>query len=244
MRKTNKRQKIILAISIVLIIIIIAIIITTNIISNNKKIANEGYLGTTANTGSNLIASYIKKGITIGGITGTLEVLDTTDATATERDVLEGETFYAGSNEKKTGQMQNNGSWSTTVGAGQSITIPSGYHDGTGVITGGMTGKLLAYYVAWTSGDSWIKTLDSSYISSSMVFQKDANVRIYAYASASNDNQPAIVYLNGTALVTAVVNHQLTQTVVVEKTVKNGDKITFKLGGYSGCNMVVIELLD
>lgn len=244
MQKISKKQKLIGIISIALITIILAILITKNIITNNNQVANEKYLATTANAGSNLISSYIQKGVTIGGVTGTLESLDVSDATAIEQDVLEGQTFYAGNNEKKTGQMQNNNNWSVTVGAGQSVTVPEGYHDGTGIITGGMTGKFLASYVAWTNGSSWIQVTDSSYISSSMVFQKEANVRIYAYASASNDNQPAIVYFSGTPIVTAVTNGQLTQKTVVEKKVTAGNNITFKLGGYSGCNMVVVELLD
>ena len=52
------------------------------------------YIATTANAGSNLIASYIKSGITVGGITGTLEVLDTSDATATPEDITKGKTAY------------------------------------------------------------------------------------------------------------------------------------------------------
>ena len=90
----NKKQRIIGVISILLIIIILAIIITTNIIINNNQVENARYLATTANVSSNLIASYIKKGITIGGITGTLEVLDTSDATATSEDILWGKTGY------------------------------------------------------------------------------------------------------------------------------------------------------
>jgi len=94
MIRLNRKKKLIVAIAITLIIIILAIVITTNIISNNSQIANEGYLATTANASSKLVASYIKKGITIGGITGTLEVLDTSDATATAEDIAKGKTAY------------------------------------------------------------------------------------------------------------------------------------------------------
>ena len=94
MKKLSKKQKLICFMAIMIIAVILAIIITTNIIRNNNTVANEGYLATIANAGSSLIASYIKKGITIGGITGTLETLDTSDATATPEDILWGKTGY------------------------------------------------------------------------------------------------------------------------------------------------------
>ena len=94
MKKISRKQKLIIAIAIVLIVIILAIVITTNIISTNNNLASEGYLATTENASSNLIASYIKKGVKVGGITGTLETLDTSDATATPEDIALGKTAY------------------------------------------------------------------------------------------------------------------------------------------------------
>lgn len=94
MKKEQRNRKIIVLIAIIVIAVIIAILITTNIIRNNKQVASEQYLATTANAGSSLVASYIKKGITIGGITGTLEVLDTSDATAIPEDITKGKTAY------------------------------------------------------------------------------------------------------------------------------------------------------
>lgn len=94
MKKINKKNKLIVTLVIILIVIILAIIFITNIINNKNKVANKGYFATTANAGSDLIASYIQKGITIGGITGTLEVLDTSDATATPEDIAYGKTAY------------------------------------------------------------------------------------------------------------------------------------------------------
>ena len=87
MKKLRSKQKLIGGISILLVAIILAIAITTNIIKNNSQIANEGYFSTTVNANSNLVGSYIKKGITIGGITGTLESLNTFDATALPEDI-------------------------------------------------------------------------------------------------------------------------------------------------------------
>ena len=99
MKKLSKKQKIIGGIAIILVAVILAIVITTNIISNNNQsnqlASQEDYLSTTANAGSSLVASYIKKGITIGGITGTLETLDTNDATAYAEDIAYGKIAYA-----------------------------------------------------------------------------------------------------------------------------------------------------
>jgi len=104
MKKTRKKMKIVTIILIMIIVIIFSITITTNVVKNN--IDNQKYLST-ANANSELVASYIKSGITIGGITGTLETIDVSNATATAEDVLSGKTFYAGSNEIKTGTMTN-----------------------------------------------------------------------------------------------------------------------------------------
>ena len=87
MKKISKKQKIIGFIAILLVAVVLTIVLITNIISNNNKVAREDYLAITANADSELVASYIKKGITIGEITGTLEVLDTSDATATPEDI-------------------------------------------------------------------------------------------------------------------------------------------------------------
>ena len=101
MKKLSKKQKLISFISILLITVISAIVITTNII-NKINIARKGYSSTNANANSKLVARYIKSGITIGGITGTLEILDTSDATAIPEDIIWGKTAYV-KGEKITG---------------------------------------------------------------------------------------------------------------------------------------------
>ena len=93
MKKLRGKQKLIGAIAIIIIAVILAIAITTNIVKRGQ-VANEGYAAT-ANADSNLIANYIKKGITIGGVTGKLESLNTFDATARAEDIAEGKIAYA-----------------------------------------------------------------------------------------------------------------------------------------------------
>ena len=91
-KKVNKKIKLIILIAIVLIIAIISTIIIRNVI-RQKEIENNKYLAT-GNENSSLIANYIKKGVTIGGITGTFEVLDTSDADATPEDIFKGKTAF------------------------------------------------------------------------------------------------------------------------------------------------------
>jgi len=60
---------------------------------------------------------------------------DTSDADATDAEILSGSTAYVNGN-KITGAMTNNGSWDDTIDdVSDTIVIPSGYHDGTGTVT-------------------------------------------------------------------------------------------------------------
>ena len=101
MKKLSKKQKLIGFIAILIMAVVLATVITTNIV-NNRTVVNANYSITTDNANSNLVANYIKKGITIGGITGTLESLNTFDATATPEDIIWGKTGYV-KGEKITG---------------------------------------------------------------------------------------------------------------------------------------------
>lgn len=62
-------------------------------------------------------------------------ILDTSDATATENDLLLNETAYV-NGEKITGKMPNNGAVSGSVDMStKTYTIPAGYHNGQGTVT-------------------------------------------------------------------------------------------------------------
>ena len=93
MKKIGTKQKIIVIISIILITVIVGIVVSLNVIKIN---ISKGKYNTANNnsSSSNLLPEYIKEGITLGGVTGTLVDLDTSDATATAMDITYGKTAY------------------------------------------------------------------------------------------------------------------------------------------------------
>ena len=149
MENPNKKQKLIAFIAVIVVAVILTIIITTNVVNNQMQ---NGEYGATANSNSNLVANVIKKGITIGGITGTLENLDTSDATATAEDILWGKTGYV-KGEKITGTKVNTvalGKESQKVfdenttlidDYGNKVKVPAGFKiasDSATAVTGGV----------------------------------------------------------------------------------------------------------
>mgnify|MGYP001852675363 CR=1 FL=1 len=101
MKKINKKQKLIIFIAIIMVLVIIGVILGAKVIKTN--IANDNYNTANSNSSSgNLLPEYIKEGITLGGVTGTLVDLDTSDATATPEDIAYGKTAYV-KGEKITG---------------------------------------------------------------------------------------------------------------------------------------------
>ena len=135
MKKLSKKQKLIGFIAILLVAVIIAIVITTSIIKNNNQVANEGYAATSANAGSSLISNYILNGITIGGITGKMDVLNTLDATAKPEDIAKGKTAYVngvkitGIREPSLSEINGNETENTETKDkyGNKIVIPAGF---------------------------------------------------------------------------------------------------------------------
>lgn len=79
---------------------------------------------------TNLAASVIKAGTTVGGVLGTF----TSDANAVAAEMLAGVTAYV-NGIKITGTMANIGKAVHSLAINGSYTIPKGYHDGTGVVS-------------------------------------------------------------------------------------------------------------
>lgn len=85
---------------------------------------------------SHLLSGYKAHDRSGAIITGTCEYnADTSDATASADEILDGQIAYANGN-KITGTMVNNGAVTGTIStkAGQ-YTIPQGYHDGSGKVS-------------------------------------------------------------------------------------------------------------
>lgn len=120
--KNNKKKKIlILLVVIVLIGIIVGSILARNVILN-QEIGEENYRAG-GNASSSLIANNIKKGITIGGITGTLESLNTSDATATSADIMNGKTAYV-NGQKITGTYVPSTNYTFTDSLDNEVKVP------------------------------------------------------------------------------------------------------------------------
>lgn len=94
MKKIGRKQSLIILISIITLVVIIGIIMGTNIIKNNLINGVNYNSSNSSSNNKNLIPEYIKKGVTLGGVTGTLESLDTSDATAKPEDITKGKTAY------------------------------------------------------------------------------------------------------------------------------------------------------
>ena len=147
----NKKKKIIILISIITIITIIGVIVGANAIK--VTILNREYDSANNSSNSkNLIPEYIKEGITLGGITGSLIDLDTSDANATAEDIIWGKTAYV-KGEKITGTKivtveQGKISQKTfikntvlTDDYGNMVKVPAGFkisEDSATAVTGGV----------------------------------------------------------------------------------------------------------
>lgn len=130
----NKKIRLLgIFIGITLLGIIIGSISIKNVLVDQEMKREDYSAG--ANQKSDLIANNIKKGITIGGITGTLDSLDTSDANATPEDIAFGKTAYVdgvkitGTRKKKLADIIGNETENTETqdGLGNKVVIPAGF---------------------------------------------------------------------------------------------------------------------
>lgn len=227
MSKLNKMAKLITLIALLLLIIIIVIFITTNVIKSNN-INSEKYFAL-ANENSNLVASYIKSGITLGGITGTLEVLDTSDATATAENISEGKIAYS--------------KGERIVGTG--TDVDNAYNNGVeqGKIDG--NGKLILSYLQTTTSEfNRLLYADSNYVQNAGVgnatFTKNVNIKIVYYAFSSLWGYTRI-YFEGASIVNI---NNTTSASTISKTAKSGSTITSAIEGTYGAEVYICVILQ
>mgnify|MGYP002706005620 CR=1 FL=1 len=77
-----------------------------------------------------IVAKNIKAGVTILGVEGDSNVVDTEDATAAAGEIITGKTAYVGG-QKVTGSMASNGDVSEDITeVAQKVTVPAGYTTG------------------------------------------------------------------------------------------------------------------
>ena len=97
--------------------------------STENQVIPKGYTaGGTIEGDIDLIPENIKKGVNIFGVEGAIEEgIDTSDATATDADILEGTTAYI-ANGKVIGTMVNNGDITIIPEENEKVTKPEGYY--------------------------------------------------------------------------------------------------------------------
>lgn len=128
--------------------------------------------------------------------------LDTSDATATASDILSGETAYA-RGLKVTGTMPDNGSVSQTLLAGQSYTIPEGYHNGSGTARA----EGLASQTQATAKASDIAIGKTAYVNGQLITGTNEGGESMNYVVGSFDTPGTI---NADAYVDTAVNFEST----------------------------------
>ena len=75
-------------------------------------------------------------------------------------DVLAGKTFSNKQSNALTGLMPDNGAWSASTAGSNSVTIPAGYHNGSGTVSGSAS-----YSQGVTDADNRVNTSSASYSS-------------------------------------------------------------------------------
>lgn len=104
---------------------------------NGKAV--PAYCGADAADGDSVVAgrwiTFVYDGTRLdfnGG--GGLSNAKLAQATAADTDVLTGKKYYAGGKAIKEGTMPNRGNWGTTIAPGGAVTVPAGYHNGSGQV--------------------------------------------------------------------------------------------------------------
>lgn len=150
-----------------------------------------------------------------------------TDATAIETKVLQGETFYAGG-QKKVGSMVNQGAINTTLNAGGNYVIPQGYHNGSGKIVA----NSLASQTSATATASNILSGKTAYVNGNKITGTIQSKGAQTYTpKTTNQTIGAGQYLSGAQTILGDPN-------LVPANIKSGKTIFGVKGSFVGENMM------
>lgn len=117
---------------------------TVKVVTQTKSATPSGSAQTISADSGNVLSSVsvgaVTKNSGIGQTLYNQGVSDTKVGTASASDVLSGKTFTNASNVGASGSMTNRGAWTTSVtpsSSAQTVSIPSGYHNGSGYVSVG-----------------------------------------------------------------------------------------------------------
>lgn len=172
-------------------------------------------------------------------------------ANAEVGDVLSGKTFYAGDKLVKSGTMPNNGAWSISLNAGDSITVPLGYHNGTGKVSVrdfNSRPVSLRFGTGRSPGDTWMsKVYDSDYMSSDLTFRKACRAKINAIIMSRGGTAYCKISCNGTTIVSLAGNGNTGHTTsenTVTLDVNAGTSIGISVGGNYDSRWMIVVFAD
>ena len=166
---------------------------------------------------------------------------DTSSVTATAADVLVGKKFVDANGADVTGTMTNHGAWTSTKTSNGSVTIPEGYHNGSGKVTVNVststtTGELDTPSISFDkklgrfTATSKVKT--SGYISTSDITSKSYTLSKYSGGEYTPTKASQTVSVSGKYCTGNVVIKG--DNNLVPENIKSGVSIFGVTGTYTG----------
>ena len=168
------------------------------------SVANKGAVSASITTsgGSYTIPAGYHNGS--GKVTGpTLAALIGTNVTlASAANLLSGYTAYGKNGTKYTGSMTNNGAWTSTPTTSGNVTIPAGYHNGSGYVNTASVYSAAkvatSTYTLATEGVWCNESVDGKSVSYSATKGKYIFVGVYAGHHNSSETPAAFTISRGT----------------------------------------------